>query len=294
MSSTLSKSPLNFTSQTNKQQTINKTTNTLSSPGLNTPHPSSPILSYNKSSSNNSTIPLINNNNNNNNNSRVLNSSLLFSTSFPNSNNGSFINDLSATISSPKIETTSSNFSSTNIIDNYSTHLLNTNLLPTSRSNSSHSLTLYTYLVQSSNKNVRKEAKASLLRAQAKKHSESNYPIDLMKQSNLNDNNTATSTNQAPKNQKFSSLANSLLNNTSSLSNIEHNNHHFIRPTRRSIDPIVGANNNNNNNNKTENTIKSRSALDNFFLNNQLSTSYVSPLRLRISSANTISSTIIN
>jgi len=278
MSSTLSKSPLNFTSQTNKQQTINKTTNTLSSSGVNTPHPSSPILSYNKSSSNNSTIPLINNNNNNNNNSRVLNSSLLFSTSFPNSNNGSFINDLSATISSPKIETTSSNFSSTNIIDNYSTHLLNTNLLPTSRSNSSHSLTLYTYLVQSSNKNVRKEAKASLLRAQAKKHSESNYPIDLMKQSNLNDNNTATSINQAPKNQKFSSLANSLLNNTSSLSNIEHNNHHFIRPTRRSIDPLVGANSNNNNNIKTENTIKS----------------YVSPLRLRISSANTVSSTIIN
>lgn len=159
-------------------------------------------------------------------------------------------------------------------IDHYSSQLLNSNLLP-SRSNSSNGLTLYTYLVQSSNKNVKRDAKASILRAQIKKQSDSNAQSDYRA---INNSNT-----QATRTNKFSSLANNFLN--SSLTNNLNRNVN----ARRSVEPLLETSTSNltamdNNNNKN--------ALNSLFLNN-ITASYVSPLRLRTNSANTISSTAI-
>lgn len=204
-----------------------------------------------------SSIPLLNN--------RFLNTNLFFSSTYspsaPMISADKLVN-LDAPLS-PKMD---SSVSCTNI-DSYSSQLMNSNLSP-SRSNSSNSLTLYTYLVQSgANKNLKKDSKTNHIRVQqqqqqhqsVKKNSDSNPHVDYR---------TATSTDLAQhlsKSHKFSSLADSFLNASSLTTSLSR-----TLNARRSVEPLM------------ENQVN-KSTLNGLY----------SPMRLRTTSANTISSTAI-
>ncbi len=255
LSNNLPRSPLSYQAKPATPTNLNRSFNS-NSISASTSHLNSSILS--QKPSNSSGMPIINN--------RTL---------FTSSNGlGPVINDLSAVVSTPKIDT-----NSYSTLENYSSQLINSNLVP-SRSNSSHSLTLYTYLVQSSNKSVRKEAKANLLRAKKQSDSE----LLEVKQIHTNQLSFNGRLSQLPKAQKFSSIAGNFLNSsTNSISRGLNTRRLGSSLLETSATEITDARLNNNINGN-------RKANSSFFFNNQMP----GALRFRTNSANTVSSTAIN
>lgn len=219
-----------------------------------------------------SSIPLLNN--------RFLNTNLFFSSSY--SPSSPMISaDKLVNIDPPVPSKLDSSISCSNI-ESYSNQLTNSNLLP-SRSNSSNSLTLYTYLVQSTsntNKSLKKEAtKASLLRThQAKKNSDSNPQTDLSRINNATTNDVAQ---HLAKSHKFSSLADNFLNASSITTSLSR-----TLNARRSVEPLET--------NLYDSHLPPATTTNTAATTGKTSLNGLySPLRLRTTSANTISSTAI-